>query len=68
MDKKSVMNGAAQLKGLTREKLQKMSGIPPATFARRMANPDSITIAELRRLDQLAHFEDKVLLALVKER
>jgi len=68
MDKKSVIYGAAQLKGLTREKLQKMSGIPPATFARRMANPDSITIAELRRLDQLAHFEDKVLLALVKER
>lgn len=68
MDKKSVIYGAAQLKGLTRERLQKMSGIPPATFARRMANPDSITIAELRRLDQLAHFEDKVLLALVKER
>lgn len=66
MDKKSVIYGAAQLKGLTRERLQKMSGIPPATFARRMANPDSITIAELRRLDQLAKFRDDQLIELVR--
>lgn len=66
MDKKSVIYGAAKLKGLTRERLQKMSGIPPATFARRMANPDSITIAELRRLDQLAKFRDDQLIELVR--
>lgn len=61
-----MIYGAAQLKGLTRAKLQKMSGIPPATFARRMANPDSITIAELRRLDQLAKFRDDQLIELVR--
>lgn len=66
MDKKSVIYGAALLNGLTRDRLQKMSGMPPATFSRRMKDPDSITIGELRRLDQLAKFRDDQLIELVR--
>lgn len=66
MDKKSVIYGAALLNGLTRDRLQKMSGMPPATFSRRMKDPDSITIGELRRLDQLAKFRDDQLLELIR--
>ncbi len=68
MDKKAVILGAALLKGLTRDRLQKMSGMPPATFTRRMANPDSLTIGELRRLDDLAGFRDDQLLDLVRKK
>lgn len=66
MDKKSVIYGAALLNGLSRDRLQKMSGMPPATFSRRMKDPDSITIGELRRLDQLARFRDEQLLELIR--
>lgn len=61
-----MIYGAALLNGLTRDRLQKMSGMPPATFSRRMKNPDSITIGELRRLDQLAKFRDDQLIELVR--
>lgn len=67
MDKKSVIYGAALLNGLNRERLQKLSGIPPATFSRRMKNPDSITIGELRRLDELANIGDEKLLQIIRE-
>ena len=40
--------------------------IAPATFTRRMQNPDSITVAELRRIDRTAHIEDKELLKLIR--
>lgn len=68
MDKKAAILGRALEQGLPKIKFQKQTGISPATFDRRMRDPDTITLGELRRMDQLAHFEDKVLLALVKER
>lgn len=68
MDKKSMILGTAKKNGLIQDKLQRLSGISKRTFDRRMANPDSITIAELRRLDQLARFEDKDLIKLIRER
>lgn len=68
MDKKAAILGRALEQGLSKIKFQKQTGISPATFDRRMRDPDTITLGELRRMDQLAHFEDKVLLALVKER
>lgn len=61
-----MIYGAALLNGLSRDRLQKMSGMPPATFSRRMKDPDSITIGELRRLDQLARFRDEQLLELIR--
>lgn len=68
MDKKAAILGRALEQGLPKIKFQKQTGISPATFDRRMRDPDTITLGELRRMDQLAHFDDKVLLALVKER
>lgn len=66
MNKKDFILGKAKSNGLSREKLQRLSGIAPATFSRRMASPDSITIGELRRLDQLANFTDQDIIKLVR--
>lgn len=68
MNKKDVILGKAKTNGLPRKKLQKLSGIPPATFTRRMKNPDDITLAELRRLDQLARFDDTQLIGLIRDK
>ncbi len=64
--KKDIILGHAQSKGIDRRKLQKLSGLSPSTFDRRMKRPDTITIGELRRLDGLAHFPDQVLIDLVR--
>lgn len=68
MDKKSTIIAYAIKNGLPREKLQKCSGLTPRTFERRMANPDTFTIGELRQLDRLAHFPDAELIKLIRER
>ena len=68
MNKKDVILGKAKTNGLPRNKLQKLSGIPSATFTRRMKNPDDITLAELRRLDQLARFDDTQLIGLIRNK
>lgn len=68
MNKKDVILGKAKTNGLPRKKLQALSGIPSATFTRRMKNPDDITLAELRRLDQLAHFDDTQLIGLIRNK
>lgn len=68
MDKKAAILGRALEQGLSKIKFQRQTGISPATFDRRMKNPDTITIGELRRMDQLAHFNDAQLLKLVREK
>ena len=66
MNKKNLILGRALEMGLEKKRFQSLTGIPPATFDRRMRRPDTITIGELRRMDQLARFEDKDLLALIR--
>lgn len=68
MDKKATIIGRAMQEGLSKIKFQKMSGMSPATFDRRMASPDTITIGELRRMDELAHFPDEVILQLIRNK
>lgn len=68
MDKKNTILGAALQHGLNRTRLQKLTGMSPATFSRRLADPDSLTIRELRRIDQLARFDDSELLRLVRSK
>ena len=68
MDKAKTIIGCGLENGKNRGKIQRPSGIPERTFERRMADPDSITIAELRRLDQLAKFRDDQLLDLVRKK
>ena len=68
MDKKAAILGRALEQGLSKIKFQRQTGISPATFDRRMRDPDTITIGELRRMDQLAHFNDAQLLDLVRKK
>ena len=48
MDKKAAILGRALEQGLSKIKFQRQTGISPATFDRRMRDPDTITIGELR--------------------
>jgi len=45
-----VLIGYAKVAGLSRDAFQRCSGIPKRTFERRMANPDDITLGELRSM------------------
>ena len=65
-DKKSMILGRALEQGLTKLKFQKLTGMSPATFDRRMKNPDTITIGELRQMDAVAHFKEEMLLDLIR--
>lgn len=64
--KKDLILGSATLVGLSREKLQRLTGLPPATFSRRMRNTDSLTIAELRSIVRATRMSDDVILRIVK--
>lgn len=59
---------ASSFRKQSRPKRNDLRQMSPATFSRRMKDPDSITIGELRRMDQLAHFNDAQLLKLVREK
>lgn len=64
--KKALILGSATLVGLSREKLQRLSGLPPATFSRRMRKPDSLTIGELRSIVRATRMSDDVILRIIK--
>lgn len=57
---------ASSFRKQSRPKRNDLRQMSPATFSRRMKDPDSITIGELRRLDQLARFRDEQLLELIR--
>jgi len=40
--------------------------IPLRTFARRMEDPDTLTLGELRRIDRTAHISDDQLIKLIR--
>ena len=63
-----LITGRAKITGLSRDKFRKLSGMSQSTFDRRMKDPDRITLGELRRFDQLAHFEDSELVSLVRSK
>lgn len=46
----NILIGYAKVAGLDREAFRRCSGLTPATFSRRMKNPDDITIGELRSM------------------
>lgn len=39
-------------------RLSEASGIPYATLRRRMAEPETLTVVEIRKLDNVLHFEE----------
>lgn len=67
MDKKKAIMGTAETNGLDRVALQECSGIAPRTFDRRMADPDKITIGELRGLTEAGGLPDDLLIKLIRE-
>lgn len=63
-----VLIGYAKAAGLNREAFRRCSGMKPATFSRRMANPDDITIGELRgMLKAIRIMPDEALIKLIRE-
>lgn len=44
----------------------RIARIPLRTFYRRIRDPDSLTVGELRRIDRTAHIEDNDLLNLIR--
>lgn len=58
--------GSALLVGLDKKKFMKHCGIPSATFDRRMAHPDTITLGELRIMASVAGLKDDQIIQLVR--
>ncbi len=67
-DRKDKILGTALANGLPRVRFRKVIGLSPATFDRRMADIDTITIGELRSMDEAANFPDDVLLYLIRKK
>lgn len=68
--KPNILVHYAGINGLSREAFQRCSGLTPATFNRRMANTDTITIGELRGMLKAIRREnmpDKAVLDLIWE-
>ncbi len=68
MNKKDTIEGHITIAGLTTKRFTALLGWSASTYKRRMADPDTITIGELRRADNLVHFPDKVILDLVRSK
>lgn len=64
----NVLIGYAKVAGLDREAFRRCSGLKPATFSRRMKNPDDITIGELRdMLRAIRIMPDEALVKFIRE-
>ena len=68
MDKKSTILGHALVLGIDREKLRKLWGMKPATYSRRLANPDNITLGEFRDYCRITCLSDADIAELVRTR
>lgn len=63
-----VLVGYAKVAGLSRDAFQRCSGIPKRTFERRMANPDAITLGELRSmLKAIRIMPDEAVIKFIRE-
>lgn len=68
MDRKSALLGHALVLGIDREKLRRLWGMPQATYCRRLADPDRITLAEFRRYCQITNLDDKEIADFVRSK
>lgn len=63
-----VLIGYAKAAGLDREAFRRCSGLKPATFSRRMKNPDEITIGEFRdMLRAIRIMPDEAVIKFIRE-
>lgn len=63
-----VLIGYAKVAGLSRDAFRRCSGITKRTFERRMANPDDITLGELRSmLKAIRIMPDEAVIKFIRE-
>ena len=67
MDKAKTIIGCGLENGKNRGKIQRSSGIPERTFESRMADPDKLTLGELRQIVVATCMPDETALRMVKE-
>ena len=67
MDKAKVIIGCGLAIGKDRGKIQRTSGIPSRTFDRRIADPDKLTLGELRQIAIATCMPDETIIKMVKE-
>lgn len=64
----NVLIGYAKVAGLDREAFRRCSGLTPATFSRRMKNPDDITLGEFRdMLRAIRIMPDEAVIKFIRE-
>ena len=68
MNKKSLIEGHIALIGLTVPRFTQMMGWSRSTYERRIRDPDSITLGEFRRMDNILHFPTETVLAMAKKK
>lgn len=67
MDKAKAIIGCGLAIGKDRRKIQKTSGIPSRTFDRRIADPDKLTLGELRQIAIATCMSDETIIKMVRE-
>ena len=70
MTKKEIIRTAMDAAGYRDRQADfcRIACIARRTFARRIRDPDSITVGELRRIDRTAHLRDEEIIALIRGR
>ncbi len=67
MDKAKTIISCGLAIGKDRRKIQRTSGIPSRTFDRRIADPDKLTLGELRQIAVATCMSDETIIKMVKE-
>ena len=62
----NALKAAAMRRGYSLQRLAKVTGIKPRTLYRRIAEPYTMTVDELRRMNAVLHFEDGELIEFVR--
>lgn len=69
MKARDIIRSAQARAGLFRQtpKMCRMACIEPRTFARRLENPGSMTLSELKRIDKVVKFTDEELSKIIRD-
>lgn len=62
----NVIKAAAMRRGYSLQRLAKVTGIKPRTLYRRIAEPHTMTVDEIRTMDAVLHLEDAEVLEFVR--
>lgn len=62
----NIIKAAAMRRGYSLQRLAKVTGIKPRTLYRRVAEPYTMTVDEIRTMDAVLHLEDAEVLEFVR--